>query len=95
MILIIFISQHSIKFQSKKHNFEDRVAHILRIIKNKTYINIKIENLNLFYYPENKDLIYSYFLQRYESNNFKTTSKKELFWKKENDGNWRILYEDT
>ena len=90
-----FISQHSIKFQSKKHNFEDRVAHILRIIKNKTYINIKIENLNLFYYPENKDLIYSYFLQRYESNNFKTTSKKELFWKKENDGNWRILYEDT
>ncbi len=90
-----FISQHSIDFESKRHNFEDRVAHILRIIKSKTYIKIKIQNLNLFYYPENKDLIYSYFLQRYESNNFKTSSNKELFWKKERDGIWRILYEET
>ncbi len=90
-----FIAQHSINFHSEKHNFEDRVAHILRIIKNKTYIKVKIENLNLFYYPENKNLIYSYFLQRYESNNFKTSSKKELFWKKERDGIWRILHEET
>ena len=43
----------------------------------------------------NKNLIYSYFTQRYESNNFNTTSNKELFWKKEKDGVWRILYEDT
>ena len=31
-----FISQHSIDFESKRHNFEDRVTHILRIIKSKT-----------------------------------------------------------
>ena len=90
-----FISQHSINFKGKGHDFESRVAHILRIIKNKTFIKLKVDNLNLFYYPENKNLIYSYFTQRYESNNFSTTSNKELFWKKEKDGVWRILYEDT
>ncbi len=90
-----FISQHSINFKGKEHDFESRVAHILRIIKNKTFIKLKVDNLNLFYYPENKNLIYSYFTQRYESNNFNTTSNKELFWKKEKDGVWRILYEDT
>ena len=90
-----FISQHSINFKSKNHDFESRVAHILRIIKNKTFIELKVDNLNLFYYPENKNLIYSYFTQTYESNNFNTKSNKELFWKKEKDGIWRILYEDT
>tara|TARA_Y100000389_G_scaffold142762_1_gene140844 strand:+ start:5388 stop:6521 length:1134 start_codon:yes stop_codon:yes gene_type:complete len=90
-----FISKHSINFSSKKHNFEQRVAHILRIIKNKTFIKVKIENLNLFYYPKTGGLIYSDFRQYYESNNFKTSSKKQLFWKKEKDGEWRILHEDT
>ena len=90
-----FISKHSINFSSEKHNFEQRVAHILRIIKNKTFIKVKIENLNLFYYPKTGGLIYSDFRQYYESNNFKTSSKKQLFWKKEKDGEWRILHEDT
>jgi murein L,D-transpeptidase YafK len=88
-----FISQYSINFRSKKHDFEERVTHILRIIKNKTYIKVKIENLNLFYYPQNKNLIFSDFRQHYESNNYKTSSNKKLFWKKEKDGKWRILHE--
>ena len=90
-----FISKHSVNFSSKKHNFEQRVAHILRIIKNKTFIKVKVENLNLFYYPKTSGLIYSDFRQYYESNNFKTSSKKQLFWKIEKDGEWRILHEDT
>lgn len=90
-----FISKHSINFSSEKHNFEQRVAHILRIIKKKTFIKVEIENLNLFYYPKTGGLIYSDFKQNYESNNFKTSSKKKLFWKIEKDGEWRILYEDT
>ena len=81
-----FISKHSVNFSSKKHNFEQRVAHILRIIKNKTFIKVKVENLNLFYYPKTDGLIYSDFRQYYESNNFKTSSKKQLFWKIEKDG---------
>jgi murein L,D-transpeptidase YafK len=90
-----FISLHSINFKSDKHDFEKRVAHILRIIKKKKYINVKIEDLNLFYYPQNKNVIFSYFRQHYESNNFKTSSTKQLFWKKESDGKWRIILEDT
>tara|TARA_B100000035_G_scaffold79421_1_gene66459 strand:- start:4680 stop:5849 length:1170 start_codon:yes stop_codon:yes gene_type:complete len=90
-----FISLHSINFKSDKHDFEKRVAHILRIIKKKKYINVKIEDLNLFYYPQNKNVIFSYFRQHYESNNFKTSSNKQLFWKKESDGKWRIILEDT
>jgi hypothetical protein len=54
---------------------------------------VKIENLNLFYYPQNKNLIFSDFRQHYESNNYKTSSNKKLFWKKEKDGKWRILHE--
>ena len=80
---------------AKKHDFEKRVAHILRIIKKKTYIKVKVENMNLFYYPKEDDLIFSDFRQYYESNNFQTSSNKKLFWVKESDGEWRILFEDT
>ncbi|MBT7543435.1 MAG: L,D-transpeptidase [Gammaproteobacteria bacterium] len=90
-----FIAQHSINFNSKTHDFEKRVAHILRIIGNKTFIKINIKNLNLFFYPEQRNLIYADFRQFYESNNFKTATNKKLFWKKEKDGKWRIIYEDT
>ena len=90
-----FISKHSINFKSENHDFEQRVAHILRIIKNKTYIKVTVENMNLFYYPTNKKLIFSDFRQHYESNNFKTSSNKKLFWNQEKDGEWRILFEDT
>ena len=90
-----FISRHSINFNSEKHDFEKRVAHILRIIKKKTYIKVKVENMNLFYYPKEDNLIFSDFRQYYESNNFQTSSNKKLFWVKESDGKWRILFEDT
>ena len=90
-----FISKHSINFNSEKHDFEKRVAHILRIIKKKTYIKVKVENMNLFYYPKEDGLIFSDFRQYYESNNFQTSSNKKLFWVKESDGEWRILFEDT
>ena len=90
-----FISKHSINFNSEKHDFEKRVAHILRIIKKKTYIKVKVENMNLFYYPKEDNLIFSDFRQYYESNNFQTSSNKKLFWVKESDGEWRILFEDT
>ena len=90
-----FISKHSINFKSENHDFEQRVAHILRIIKRKTFIKVTVENMNLFYYPTDKNLIFSDFRQHYESNNFKTSSNKKLFWKQEKDGEWRILFEDT
>ena len=90
-----FISKHSINFKSENHDFEQRVAHILRIIKKKTFIKVTVENMNLFYYPTDENLIFSDFRQHYESNNFKTSSNKKLFWKQEKDGEWRILFEDT
>ena len=42
-----------------------------------------------------KNLIYADFRQHYESNNFNTSSYKKIFWKKEKDKTWRIVYEDT
>ena len=38
-----FISKHSINFNSEKHDFEKRVAHILRIIKKKHTLKLKLK----------------------------------------------------
>ena len=90
-----FISQHSIDFQSKKHNFEKRVSHILRIMSSKSFIDVEIEDINIFFYPDKKEIIYTDFKQNYKSNNFSSSTRKKLFWQYEKDGNWRIIHEDT
>ena len=61
-----FISQHSINFQSKKHNFEKRVSHILRIMSSKSFIDVEIEDMNIFFYPDKKEIIYTDFKQNYK-----------------------------
>ena len=66
----------------------------MRIIEKKTFIKVKVENLSLFYYPKNENLIYADFKQFFQRN-FSERFFKKIFWKKEKDKIWRILYEDT
>ena len=54
----------------------------MRIIEKKTFIKVKVENLSLFYYPKNENLIYADFKQFYESNNFQKDFSKRFFGKK-------------
>jgi|TARA_B000000565_G_scaffold255039_1_gene234684 murein L,D-transpeptidase YafK len=89
-----YIAQHSVDFKSKQHDFEKRVSHILRITKDKEFIDLKLRDINIFFYPNKKDLVFYEFKQDYKSNNFSSTTRKGLFWKKEEDV-WRIIHEGS
>ena len=89
-----YIAQHSVDFKSKQHDFEKRVSHILRITKDKEFIDLKLRDINIFFYPNKKDLVFYEFKQDCKSNNFSSTTKKGLFWKKEEDV-WRIIHEGS
>jgi len=62
-------------------------------IKNKKFIHIKIENLAILIPPEHGgNVAVVRFHQRYNSNNFKSDSKK-IFYLKKGQAGWQIIGE--
>lgn len=59
----------------------------------KTFVQIDIELQSLFAYPGEKDMFIVKFKQRYLSDNFAGESIKEQYWKRNQSGQWRIVYE--
>ncbi len=62
------------------------------INRNKKYVNIAVNNLNIFKYPGEEDLVLMQYDQAYRSSNYDVDSAKEVFWKKQPNG-WKIVFE--
>ena len=64
-----------------------------RIHKNTSHIKVGVSELSLVDYPGEKDMVLARFYQRYRSSNFRAAGWKEQLWRKEDSGQWRIIYE--
>jgi len=47
----------------------------------------------MYLYPGQQDLLVVTFTQDYDSDNFQRTFRKRQYWRKEDNGRWRIIYE--
>ena len=59
----------------------------------KTFVQVDLDIESLFIYPGEKDMFVVKYTQRYLSDNFSGESAKEQFWKRDENGSWRIIYE--
>ncbi|MFT4635174.1 MAG: murein L,D-transpeptidase YafK [Arenicella sp.] len=59
----------------------------------KTFVQVDLEIESLFAYPGVKDMFVVKYKQRYLSDNFAGEVLKEQFWKLDQSGRWRIIYE--
>jgi hypothetical protein len=80
------------EFSTYGRNFKKWDGHKLWVNRNKTYINVEYNNLSVFNYPGEEDLVLVKFDQNYASNNFNLKSPKELYWRLQ-DQEWQIVYE--
>jgi murein L,D-transpeptidase YafK len=64
-----------------------------RIHASKRYIKVTLSDLSLLAYPGEANTVLARFYQRYESDNFKARGWKEQLWRKEDSGEWRIVFE--
>lgn len=87
-----YLNHYSKRFNNGHKNFNRWANHKRRIVKNKTYIKIQAADVSLLKHP-NEDVIVATFRQDYESDNYATQSWKRQYWRKESDGQWRIVYE--
>ncbi|PIE23654.1 MAG: hypothetical protein CSA60_04360 [Neptuniibacter caesariensis] len=87
-----YIANYSSEYNDGKRNFKQFDRYKRRVNGSKKYIRIGLENLSLYRYPDNPDLVVATFKQSYKSSNLNGTSIKRQYWKFER-GRWRIAYE--
>lgn len=88
-----YLSHYSLKFRSDNMDYASWALHKRRVGENKGFINVALEQVNIFAYPGQENLRVVIFDQRYNSNNHSGTSRKQQYWQREADSAWRIIYE--
>ena len=73
-------------------NFDQFAAHKHRVNKYKKYIEIDLNNISVYGYPGNEEMMVVSFDQEYRSNNHRSVTQKRQYWKKQN-GRWQIIFE--
>jgi murein L,D-transpeptidase YafK len=68
-------------------------AHKRRVNASKKFIDVQLDDVDLFRYPGGDGLMLARFTQRYRSDNFNITAGKEQFWRRLPDGRWQIVKE--
>ncbi len=59
----------------------------------KSYIRVRLEEMGIYGYPGEPDLVVVDFVQHYESDTFKASTRKHQYWRREPTG-WRIVFEE-
>jgi murein L,D-transpeptidase YafK len=80
-------------FERGEDDYEKWAAYTKQVNSAKKYIRVEIDNLSIFTYPGEKNMVMMSFNQAYQSNNYKSNSRKSLFWQQDTNGQWKIIYE--
>lgn len=88
-----YLSHYSLDFRSKRMDYAVWAQHKKRVNGNKDFIAVDLDQVEIFDYPGNKALRVVTFTQKYHSNNYNEVSRKRQYWRLEEDGAWRIIYE--
>lgn len=70
-------------------------AHKRRVNAAKRRIELSLQELELYRYPGESGLYLARFVQDYRSDNFRSRSRKEQYWRRSPDGRWEIVREHT
>jgi murein L,D-transpeptidase YafK len=81
------------EFATARQGFRAWARHKRSISRFQEYISVTINDLELFAYPGSDNVYVADFLQQFESNTFSGRVRKKQYWRRENDGRWKIVFE--
>ena len=88
-----YLSNYHRDFSDHTRNLQAWRAHKIRLNRQKLFIDVTVRDITAFEYPGAEDTVSMHFYQTYESNNYNWSGWKELIWKKDANGQWKILFE--
>jgi murein L,D-transpeptidase YafK len=90
-----YLRHYSAEYEGLGKNYKDWVSYKKRVNPSKEFIKIKLSDTSMFRYTNGLDILVVTFNQDYQSNDVQRKTRKRQYWKMENDGQWRIFFEDT
>lgn len=91
----LYLSHYSPKYSGLGKDYEGWVEYKRRVNSAKEFIDIEISDKSMFLYPGEEGLLVVTFEQEYKSNNIRRRFVKRQYWRLEEDGTWRIVYEGS
>lgn len=88
-----YLRHYSRDYRGLGMDYTNWVSHKRRVNPSKRYIDVDLLDTSMYLYPGKSDLLVVTFTQEYDSDNFQRTFRKRQFWRKEGDGEWRVVYE--
>lgn len=88
-----YLSHYSLEFRTGKMDYAVWAQRKKQINAAKEYVSVRLDNVEIFDYPGSEALRVVTFTQTYQSNNYNQVSRKQQYWRQEEDGAWRIIYE--
>lgn len=88
-----YLSHYSKEYSGLGKDYNSWVEYKRRVNPSKKFIKVNLTDTSMFLYPGEAQLMVVTFVQDYRSDNFKRKFTKRQYWRMEDDGQWRIIYE--
>lgn len=88
-----YLANYHPDFTDTRRDLQEWSIYKRRVNSTKSFIKIDISEMSVIEYPGEENLVAVRFYQRYESSNFNWQGWKHLLWRRDDGGDWRILYE--
>lgn len=89
----LYLSHYSKDYSGLGKDYDSWVEYKRRVNPSKKFIKVNLSNKSMFLYPGEQQLMVVTFVQDYTSDNFRRKFTKRQYWRMEEDGQWRIIYE--
>ena len=91
-----YLAYYGPGFTTEGMNLAQFTAHKRRVNAAKKFIEVKLSHINLFRYPgAGEPMLLAEFTMDYRSDNYRTTTQKQQFWRLDKDGAWKIFREEN
>lgn len=90
-----YLSYYADDFETDGMDKRTFSAYKRRVNASKSFIDVKVADLDLLRYPDRQPMVLARFRQDYRSDNFAKSTRKDQYWQRSADGLWRIVKEES
>jgi len=91
----LYLAHYASDYSGLGKNYNSWVEYKRRVTPTKDFIKINLSGTSMFLYPGEPGLLVVTFEQDYRSDNFRRKFTKRQYWRKSEDGVWKIIYEGS
>lgn len=88
-----YLANYHADFSDSRRDLAEWSAYKKGVNRYKKSINVSLSQMSVVVYPGEENLVVVRFYQDYSSSNYQWQGWKQLLWRRDDQGVWRILYE--